>query len=66
MKQEKLNVVLKAHKVWLETDGQQGRRAELGWADLRGVDLGGAELRGAYLEGAELGGDRDRHDEFQS
>jgi len=55
--------VLRLHRLWREGD-TNGKRADLGGADLRGAylggadlggaDLGGADLRGAYLRGADL------------
>ena len=37
-----LSEILRLHKLWLETDGREGERA-----DLRGADLSGADLREA-------------------
>ena len=45
-----LKEILDQHQLWLDSDGEQGRRA-----DLRGANLTAARLRGAYLRGAELG-----------
>ena len=49
MDQQELNEILRRHKIWLETEGVDGARA-----DLRGADLRWADLRGASLEGAVL------------
>lgn len=49
-----IELVLKKHKEWLETNKRSGERADLRGAYLRGADLRGAELRGAYLREAEL------------
>ena len=43
MKQEELNKILAEHKLWLETDGEKGKRADLAEANLRGADLAGAK-----------------------
>ncbi|MEH6579116.1 MAG: pentapeptide repeat-containing protein [Amphritea sp.] len=55
-KQEELQLILTAHRLWLETDKEQGNRAELSGAMLDGVDLSGALLAGANLCGASLKG----------
>ena len=44
-KQEELQLILAAHRRWLETDKEQGKRAELSGAMLDGVDLSGALLK---------------------
>ena len=49
MEASKLNQILEQHKLWIETNGVQGERA-----NLEGAYLGGAYLRGAYLRGADL------------
>ena len=46
--------ILENHKKWLETDGKEGKRANLSDADLRNADLTGASLRGADLRNANL------------
>ena len=61
MEASKLNQILEQHKLWIETNGVQGERANLqgaylGGANLRGADLGSANLRGADLGSANLGG----------
>jgi len=66
MDKDKLNEVVKQHKIWLDTDGKEGVRADLSCVILRNADLGGADLRfanlkyanleGAYLEVADLEG----------
>ena len=48
--------ILEAHKLWLETNGRDGERADLRGADLRGADLRGADLSGADLRWADLSG----------
>ena len=61
MEASKLNQILEQHKLWIETNGVQGERANLegaylGGANLRGADLGSANLRGADLGSANLTG----------
>ena len=56
-----LKSILAEHKLWLESNGKQGTRADLTDADLTGAnlpcaDLWGANLRGANLRGANLRG----------
>lgn len=51
-----LGEVLEAHKLWVESNGKEGERAELEGADLRGSYLRGANLRHANLECADLQG----------
>ena len=55
MGNDKLNEVLKEHKLWLETEGKEGQRADLSGANLEDADLRKADLRGACLEYADLG-----------
>jgi hypothetical protein len=54
MENEKLQKILVEHKKWLESDGKEGKKADLRGADLRGADLRVADLRGADLRGADL------------
>ena len=70
MKHEKLNEVLKEHRLWLQnkSDGERAnlsganlsgadlRWADLKWANLSGTDLSGANLKWADLSGANLSG----------
>ena len=51
-----LKAVLAAHRLWLESVGKKGERANLREAILHRADLGGADLRGAHLGGADLRG----------
>ena len=44
MDQQELNKILEQHKVWLETDGVDGARADLQEANLKEADLRGADL----------------------
>jgi len=50
--------IVRAHQLWLDTDGRRGARAELQDHDLRDQDLTGIELSGADLSGADLRGAR--------
>ena len=71
MNKKELRDILAQHVLWLNSDGEQGRRADLReanlsraylfkanlWrADLRGATLTGANLRGANLWRADLRG----------
>ena len=51
-----LNKTLERHKLWIETNGVQGQRANLEGANLRGANLWGANLTGANLQRANLEG----------
>ena len=56
-----LKAILAQHKLWIESDHQEGKRANLvgaylGGANLEGANLQSANLRDAYLEGAYLEG----------
>ena len=70
MNKKELRKILTQHQLWLDSECEQGRRADLWDVDLRGVnlwnvnlyranlsgaDLTGADLRGANLTGAQLG-----------
>jgi hypothetical protein len=46
--------ILKEHKRWLDTDEDEGERADLSRADLINADLSGADLINADLSGADL------------
>ena len=54
MDSAKLNKILDNHKLWLETNGEEGARANLSCADLRYADLRSADLRCANLSSADL------------
>ena len=53
---EQLKEILADHKLWVESDYQTGKRAEVSGAALRGADLNGAILTYANLNGADLDG----------
>ncbi len=52
--QEELAQILKQHRKWLESEGREGRRANLTEANPQGADLLGANLQGAYMRRANL------------
>ena len=54
MEQAKLDKILDNHKLWLKTNGEQGERANLRYADLCYADLSYANLRYADLSYADL------------
>ncbi len=54
MKQSELKAVLEDHHLWIQSDGKQGKRANLEGANLQGANLEGANLQGANLHGANL------------
>jgi uncharacterized protein YjbI with pentapeptide repeats len=54
MDASKLKEILEQHKLWIETKGKQGTRANLGHADLTGANLYGAYLGFAYLSFSNL------------
>ena len=56
MNEKELKKILAAHKLWLETKGEKGSRANLIGADLIGATLSGANLRRASLSEAHLNG----------
>lgn len=54
MDSDQLKEILASHKRWIQTGGNQGKRAELYRANLEGADLHGAYLYRASLDGANL------------
>ena len=56
MNATELKVILDQHKLWIESDHQEGKRANLRGANLRGANLQSAYLMGAYLQSANLMG----------
>lgn len=48
------NEILERHKIYVESFGENGSKANLYGVDLREVDLREADLRGANLRGANL------------
>ena len=51
---EELKKVIDEHDLWLWSDHEKGKRADLSMAYLSGADLRGADLSIAYLRGADL------------
>ncbi len=51
-----LQLTMRTHAIWADSDGRAGRRAELGRGDMRDMDLSHAFLSGANLAGANLSG----------
>ncbi|TBM02177.1 pentapeptide repeat-containing protein [Hafnia paralvei] len=49
-----LRKILDEHKIWIESFRENGSRADLRDANLRGADLRDADLRGADLRDADL------------
>ena len=56
MEASELKEILDQHKLWLETNGVQGERADLTRANLRDANLTRANLRDANLTRANLTG----------
>ena len=48
--------VLEQHKMWIDSHGKEGERADLIDATLINLDLSGVDLRGAQLSGTNLSG----------
>ena len=54
MKEEELKKILYYHKLWVESEGIEGKKANLRGAALHGFHLRYVNLKGANLEGANL------------
>ena len=54
MRKEILDGILSEHKIWVQSVGRKGVRANLSDVDLRDADLRDVELRGADLSSADL------------
>ena len=52
--QKTLSAIFKEHQLWLDSNGENGERADLSNKSLIGADLEGANLIGANLRGANL------------
>ena len=52
--EEELKEILEQHRLWLDSNGKDGKRAYLTSANLTGANLTGADLTGANLTGADL------------
>lgn len=53
---EQLRATLTLHERWLNSDGTEGKQADLSWTDMSGASLNGADLRQANMAGANLAG----------
>ena len=51
---KKLAEVLHEHEKWLDSNGKEGKRADLSYRNLKKADLSGANLSEAYLSRADL------------
>jgi len=51
-----LAAILDQHRIWVESGGEAGSKADLGGANLENADLTGANLQGAFLQRADLRG----------
>tara|TARA_R100000093_G_scaffold56402_1_gene29240 strand:+ start:82 stop:381 length:300 start_codon:yes stop_codon:yes gene_type:complete len=56
MNKQDFNKILKDHKLWLDSDGEKGTRANLSRANLSEAYLSEANLSGANLSEAYLSG----------
>ena len=56
MTKDELKKILDEHKLWIDTNGNEGEKADLRSADLRSADLSYANLRYADLSGSDLSG----------
>ena len=56
MTQDELNEVLKSHKLWLDTKGEEGRRVDLEDSNLEGLNFSGSDLRYVNLRYVNLRG----------
>ena len=54
MNKAELDKILDNHKLWLKTNGAEGKRANLSYADLSYADLSYADLSYANLRSADL------------
>lgn len=52
--EEERKKILEQHKLWLESEGKEGERADFSYTDLSGVDFSGENLKGAIFTGAKL------------
>ncbi|QPB12349.1 pentapeptide repeat family protein [Providencia phage PSTCR6] len=56
MNTNELRKILDEHKIYVESFGENGSKADLSCADLSGANLGSVNLTGANLSGADLSG----------
>jgi uncharacterized protein YjbI with pentapeptide repeats len=52
--EDELKEILRKHDLWVQSDGEEGERADLSYAYLTGADLSEANLRDADLSEADL------------
>ncbi len=52
--EDELKQILEAHETWVQSEGREGKQADLQGADLREANLQGADLSSANLQGADL------------
>ena len=51
---ETLSAILKEHQLWIDSNGENGERADLSNKNLREANLIGANLIGANLRGSKF------------
>jgi uncharacterized protein YjbI with pentapeptide repeats len=51
---DRIRVILHAHSRWIESEGNESKRADLSCCDLKGADFFGVNLRFSNLSAAEL------------
>lgn len=56
MTQRELDRVIADHRLWLESVGEQGKRADLTGVNLTGLNMSGADMTWAIMSGANLTG----------
>ena len=54
MNSSELKTILECHRKWIETNGLEGKKADLRDSDLRRCDLRRCDLRGCNLSGCDL------------
>ena len=52
--QDKVDHMIKEHKIWLESNYAKGKRADFSYTNLKKLDLSNADLRYADFRGADL------------
>lgn len=54
MRKETLNKIIENHKLWIKTEGREGKRANLSGESLYGVNLKGVDLRFSNMCGVNM------------
>ena len=54
MNSSELKTILECHRKWIDTNGVEGKKADLRRCDLRRCDLSGCDLRGCDLRDSNL------------